>query len=87
MSMSGRLELSDVHLIFGPNGEDVSVPSHFHQDAETCEYDTSDQTRNIILMHRIVHELRKLDRVFEKKVRQDRHLQRRRRRADFRGQL
>ena len=61
-SESFKLELQDIHFIFGPSRDDMSYPGHFHKDPETCEYDCEDQGRNIILMHRIVHEVRKMDR-------------------------
>jgi len=69
-SESFKLEISDVHFIIGPNRDDMSVDGHFHQDPNTCEYDCLDQGRNIMLMHKIVHEVRRLDREFDRAVRQ-----------------
>ena len=33
-SESFKLELSDIHFIFGPNKDEMSKPQHFHQDPE-----------------------------------------------------
>lgn len=62
----------------------MSLDSHFHQNPESVEYDVTDQTRNIILMHRIVHEIRKQDRELEKSMRKDQMEARKKRRQQLR---
>jgi len=66
---SFKLEFSDIHFIFGPNRDEMTNPNKFfHKDPETCEYDCEDQTNNIVLMHKIVHEIRRPQRDFEKMI-------------------
>lgn len=60
------------------------MDGHFHQNPEKVEYDVRDQTRNIILMHRIVHEIRSQDRQFEKSLRKDEMEARKKRRQQLR---
>jgi|TARA_B110000285_G_C14947332_1_gene524996 hypothetical protein len=49
-SESFKLELSDIHFIFGPNRDMMSKPSSFHQDPASVDYDCEDQINNIIIM-------------------------------------
>jgi len=41
-SESVVFELSDVHLVLGPNRDDMSKPEDFSDDAKGCFYDTED---------------------------------------------
>ena len=38
-SESFKMELSDIHFIFGPNRDLMSNPKYFHKDPATCDYD------------------------------------------------
>lgn len=58
-SESVVFELSDVHLVLGPNRDEMSKPEDFSDDAKGCFYDTEDQITNIVMMHELVDELRK----------------------------
>ena len=86
-SESFKLELSDVHFVFGPNRDEMSMDGHFHKDPETCEYDCNDQTPNIMLMHRIVHEVRRLEREFELELRMMEKLYRKKQRGQIRDHI
>jgi hypothetical protein len=41
-SESFKLELHDVHFIFGPNKDFISKKDHFHKDPVKCLYDCND---------------------------------------------
>ena len=58
-----NLELTDIHIILGPNKDNLSNASDFSNDPKQCFYDLNDQLTNIVMMHEIVEELRKPDKL------------------------
>jgi hypothetical protein len=69
-SESFKMEISDIHFIFGPNRDLLSRNDQFHQDPKTCEYDCKDQTPNIMIMSEIVHAISKYERIKYSEMRQ-----------------
>lgn len=60
-SESVNFSLQDVHLIFGPRTDNMNQENDFSTDVEGCEYDTEDQVTNIIAMHAICNEKRRIE--------------------------
>ena len=60
------VEVSDIHMIFGPNRDELSTPKDFSEDPKGCFYDTKDQITNIVMMHELVDELMKGERQEER---------------------
>jgi hypothetical protein len=58
-SESVVLEIQDVHMVLGPNRDEMSADADFSDDAKGCFYDVDDQVTNIVMMHELVEELRK----------------------------
>ena len=62
-SESVNFTLSDIHMVFGPRTDNISTEEDFSEDVKNCFYDSSDQISNIILMHEICDEKRKLEKI------------------------
>jgi hypothetical protein len=56
------IEVSNIHLIFGPNRDYLSSDEDFSNDLKGCFYDIDDQITNIVMMHELVDELMKPER-------------------------
>ena len=63
-SESVNLELSDIHIILGPDRDHMSRDEDFSEDPKGCFYDIKDQLTNICMMHEIVEETRKEEKKF-----------------------
>ena len=50
-SESFKMELSDIHFIFGPNRDHMSRDRDFAKDPAAFEYDCEDQISNIVIMN------------------------------------
>ena len=61
-SESVMIEVSNIHLIFGPNRDYLSSDEDFSNDLKGCFYDLDDQITNIVMMHELVDELMKPER-------------------------
>ena len=57
-----QIQLSDLHLVFGPCRDYMSQEEDFNDDPKGCFYDFNDQIANIVMMHSIVDETRKEER-------------------------
>jgi hypothetical protein len=53
------IEVSDIHIILGPNRDNLSRDEDFSSDPKGCFYDIDDQITNIVMMHELVDELNK----------------------------
>jgi hypothetical protein len=60
-SESISIEVSDVHILFGPCRGYMSHEDDFSKDPKKVFYDINDQIENIILMHNTVNNYRKVD--------------------------
>lgn len=64
-SESVNIEVSDIHIILGPDRDQMSREEDFSNDPKGCFYDLKDQLTNICMMHEIVEETRKEEKKFQ----------------------
>lgn len=62
-SESVNFTLSDIHLVFGPRTDTISKDEDFSEDVKGCYYDLEDQISNIVLMHEVCDEKRKIEKI------------------------
>ena len=62
-SDSINFTLSDIHMVFGPRTDNISDEADFSEDVKNCYYDLQDQVTNIILMHEICDEKKKIEKI------------------------
>ena len=62
-SESVNFSLSDIHMVFGPRTDNVSQPQDFSEDIKNCYYDLEDQISNIVLMHEVCDERKKIEKI------------------------
>jgi hypothetical protein len=82
-----KLELNDIYLIFGPSKDKLSNSSDFSNDPKSCFYDINDQLTNIVMMHEIVEEKRKPERMDELKKKMEEKIKRKNERAKKRQEI
>jgi len=58
-SESIKIEVNDIHIILGPNSDFFSEETDFNKDPKGAFYDIDDQITNLVMMHEIVEEQRK----------------------------
>lgn len=80
-------ELSEIHLVLGPNRDGMSSPTDFSDDAKGCFYDVDDQITNIVMMHELVEELRKPELKAKSQQKREEKEKRRQKRAKLRQEL
>ena len=86
-SESVHIQLSDMHMVFGPSKDFMSKDEDFSDDPKGCFYDFNDQIQNIVMMHQIVDETRKEERKIQSKIKQEKKLKRKALRAKKRQQI
>ena len=62
-SESVNFTLSDIHMVFGPRTDTISKDEAFSEDVKNCYYDIDDQIANIVLMHEVCDEKRKIEKI------------------------
>ena len=62
-SESVNFTLSDIHMVFGPRTDNISKDEDFSEDVVNCFYDLDDQISNIVLMHEVCDEKRKIEKI------------------------
>ena len=50
-------------MVFGPRTDNISKDEDFSEDAKNCYYDLDDQIANIVLMHEVCDEKRKIEKI------------------------
>lgn len=76
-SESVNFQVSDIHLILGPSTDHMSSPGVFADDPKSTFYDLEDQITNIAMMHEVLEERRKPERMMASKQRQAAKVERR----------
>ena len=80
-SDSVNIEISDVHLIFGPSKDNLSKDEEFSTDPKSSFYEVNDQLTNIVMMHEILEDLRKPEKQLASQKKREEKQQRRETRA------
>ena len=73
-SDSCNFELSDIHLILGPNTNHFSQPDDFNNDPKKAFYSLDNQADNIEMMHKIVKTKRRAKEEKDKMIRKEQRM-------------
>ena len=82
-----KIEMNGIYILLGPTSDNFSDEKDFSQDPKNAFYDLKDQIANLVMMHEIVEEHRKPQKLLLSKkkaeMKLERKIERDKRRAEI----